>query len=190
MSDWGRATFGDPCRQCGFSWDMPQPAALALVARVPDELEAMLGATDGRQRKPDLTWSAGAYVCHIADNLRIWAERLAGLAAGDPGPVAPYDQDLLAEARRYDRVALAGALWSVRRSARDWADAVHEADAARVTLVHPERGALGVLDVVRTNAHDAHHHVADIAAILRCASSPPAPPRRPPSLSPADGRGR
>ena len=57
------------------------------------------------QRLPDLAWPAVAYVCHVSDNLRIWAERLAGLAAGDTHPVPPYDQDLLARARSYDEIA-------------------------------------------------------------------------------------
>ena len=32
----------------------------------------------------------------------------------------------------------------------------------RVTLVHPERGEQTLIDVVRSNAHDAYHHGWDI----------------------------
>src|SRR5271155_5849224 len=106
------------------------------------------------------------YVCHISDNLHIWAERLVGRASGDSRRVARYDQDLLARARRYDEIALAGALWSLDRAARDWADAVDGAHRAGVTLVHPDRGEQSLLDVVRSNAHDARPHCWDVRRSL------------------------
>lgn len=162
VSAWGRTTYGDPCAQCGFHWAVSQEEAVAIVKATPAELARVLSGLDGRQRHDALTWPAVAYVAHVGDNLRIWAERLAGLASGDPGPVAPYDQDLLALARRYDQLALAGALWSLAGAARDWADAVRLADDAGVTLVHPDRGPQSVLDVVRSNAHDACHHCWDV----------------------------
>jgi hypothetical protein len=163
MSEWGRATYGDPCGECGFRWTITMEQAIATVTTTPQEMDRMLGGTDGSQRHPDLAWPAVAYVCHVSDNLRIWAERLVALASGDTQPVARYDQDLLARARAYDEVALAGALWSLDRAVRDWTEAVGRADRAGVTLVHPDRGAQSLLDVVRSNAHDASHHCRDIA---------------------------
>jgi hypothetical protein len=145
---------------------MTQADAMALVDAVPAQLAGLLGDADGRQRHPDLTWPVVAYVCHVGDNLRIWAERLAGLAAGDPRPVAPYDQDLLARARGYDEIALSGALWSLARAAQDWTVAVGLADDAGITLVHRQRGEHGLLDVVRSNAHDAGHHCWDIRTTI------------------------
>jgi hypothetical protein len=174
MSEWGRVTYGDPCRECGFRWTITLEQAIATVTATPQDMGRMLSGTDGSQRLPDLAWPAVAYVCHVSDNLRIWAERLAGLAAGDTHPVPPYDQDLLARARSYDEIALAGALWSLDRSVRDWTDAVGLADRAGVTLVHPDRGEQSVLDVARSNAHDAWHHCRDIA---RTVDGPSAEPR-------------
>ncbi len=162
MSDWGRVTYGDPCGGCGFRWTISGEQAVATVTAAPEELARSLTGTDGGRRHPDLQWPVVAYVCHVSDNLRIWAERLAGLAAGDHRPVARYDPDLLAAARRYDAVALPAALWSLERAVRDWTDAVGLADRAGVTLVHPDRGAQSVLDVARSNAHDACHHCWDI----------------------------
>jgi len=165
----GPDTFGDPCRECGFAWSDSEDAAAAVVAAAPDVFDALLAGHSGTERHPALGWSAGAYVCHVADNLRIWAERLAALAGAPPGgalPVAPYDQDALARVRRYEEIAVAGALWSLRRAAADWHRAVASAGRADVTMVHPERGVLGRSDVVRTNAHDTAHHVHDVRRIL------------------------
>ncbi len=169
MSDWGRATYGDPCAGCRFSWAMTGDEAVSLVLATPAELARLVEGVDGSLRHADLDWSVVAYVCHVGDNLRIWAERLAALAAGDARPVGRYDQDLLAQARRYDEIALAGALWSLARAVEQWSEAVGRADRADVTLVHPDRGPQSVLDVVRSNAHDAHHHAADIRRTIDAA---------------------
>jgi hypothetical protein len=171
MSDWGRATYGDPCGECGFRWTVTRVQAVATVSAAHEELARTLAGTDGRQRHPDLRWPVVAYVCHVSDNLRIWAERLAGLAGGDHRPVVPYDQDALARARRYDEIALTAALWSLERAVRDWTDAVALADGAGITLVHPDRGAQSVLDVARSNAHDAHHHCWDIRRTIDATAS-------------------
>jgi hypothetical protein len=104
-------------------------------------------------------------VCHVTDNLRIWAERLVGAARGGVRAIAPYDASLLGRARSYESVALAGALWSLRDAAAAWMSAVQIAEAHDVVFDHPERGTQAVTDVVRSNAHDAHHHGWDIARI-------------------------
>jgi len=160
---WGAGTYGDPCRECGYRWDLHPDDAAAIVAGAVDSFREALGDGDGSARHPDLAWSAGEYVCHVVDNLRIWAERLAGATLGSPRPVAVYDADLLATARRYAGVPPAGALWSLGRAAADWRDAVTAACTAGVVLHHPDRGPQTVADVVRTNAHDVHHHVRDVA---------------------------
>jgi hypothetical protein len=135
---------------------------VATVKETAAGLRTLLVGADGSERHPDLTWSVVAYVCHVADNLRIWAERLAGMASGATRPVGRYDQDLLAQARRYDEVALGGALWSLDRAVEEWTDAVVQAEHVGVTLVHPDRGEQTLLDVVRSNAHDARHHRWDV----------------------------
>jgi hypothetical protein len=167
VSEWGRSTYGDPCRQCGFHWTISLEEAVATVGTTGAELTTALRGADGSERHADLGWSVVGYVCHVSDNLHIWAERLVGRASGDSRRVARYDQDLLARARRYDEIALAGALWSLDRAARDWADAVDLARRAGVTLVHPDRGEQSLLDVVRSNAHDAWHHCMDIRRSLQ-----------------------
>jgi hypothetical protein len=151
---------------------MSQDEAVALVTAIPGEFARLVEGVDGSCRHPDLTWPVVAYVCHVSDNLRIWAERLAALALGDLRPVAPFDQDLLAMARRYNDVSLAGALWSLARAVDDWNHSVLIADRASIILLHPERGEQTLAEVVRTNAHDAHHHGWDIR---RATDNVPAP---------------
>jgi hypothetical protein len=167
METWGQTVYGEPCRECGFHWSISLDDAVSLVRAVPTRYGEALRGRDGRQHHPDLDWSAGAYVCHVSDNLRIWAERLAGYSAGATGELAPYDGDLLAEARVYERVPIQAALWSLESAVNDWKRALDLAIEEDIVLVHPERGRQTVLDVARTNAHDAHHHEWDIRRCLR-----------------------
>lgn len=145
----------------GFSWAISVSDAKGLVERLPATLDDELVGVDGGERHPDLAWSVAAYVAHVGDNLRIWAERLAGIASGGPDVVASYDENLLASARVYDAVGLHGALWTLKRSVRDWLDAVEMAPDDLV-IVHSERGPLDLAEIVRSNAHDAAHHLWDI----------------------------
>lgn len=167
MSRWGEDLYGDPCRECRYDWSISQAEAVSLVLGVPEAYRELLTGADGHERHPELSWSVGAYVCHVGDNLRIWAERLAGIALGAPSTVAAYDENLLARARAYEGIALEGALWSLERAVGDWTEAVRLATEKGVVLVHPERGKQTVLDVVKSNAHDACHHQCDIERALR-----------------------
>ena len=120
----GQSVHGDPCRECGFEWLISPDEALALIRAAPYRYADTLQGRDGSQRQPDLDWSAGTYVCHVTDNLRIWAERLAGSALGAVGPVANYDGDLLARARAYERIPIRASLWSLHRATGDWTEAL------------------------------------------------------------------
>jgi len=166
VNDWGKSKYGDPCRECGFSWAMSPQAVIALVTDLPDSYSAMLRGADGSEQHPDLAWSVRAYVWHVADNLRIGAERLMGVVRGAPSRIPAYDENLLAKARRYEEMALEAALWSLTRSVRDWREAVKQADRKQVTLLHPERGVLTTAEAALFNAHDAFHHGWDIQRSL------------------------
>ena len=166
MNRWGPDTFGDPCRECGFEWSQSQDAAHAAVVAAPATIGALLDGHDGRSRGAGLQWTAGGYVCHVGDSIRVWAERLASTALGDPGPIGEYDQDLLAAARHYDDVGIRGARWSLRRAVADWEAAVELAIARDVAMVHPELGLMSLHDVVLIRAHDVTHHTRDIERSL------------------------
>ncbi|GAB3989768.1 hypothetical protein GCM10029978_115760 [Actinoallomurus acanthiterrae] len=171
MNAWGRALFGDPCRECGYDWSTAYEENVALVGAVPGRYAALLDGRDAALRHPDLDWTAGAYVCHVTDNLRIWAERLMAAALGGGRDITGYDDGLLARARAYDRVPVAGALWSLRHAAAAWVEAVERAMDAGVVLRHPDRGEQRTPDVAATNAHDAYHHEWDIRRTLESAPS-------------------
>ena len=166
MDNWGASLYGDPCRECGFTWTAGQAASIELIRNLPGSIdELILGAT-GTERLPSLGWNVSAYLAHMTDNTRIWAERLIAVARGADPHVVPYDPDLLAESRHYNEVALEGAKWSLRIAAQHWLDAVEEATPAGVVMLHSERGAMELFDVVASNAHDAHHHHWDLRRIL------------------------
>ncbi len=71
-----------------------------------------------------------------------------------------YNQNALAG---YSQRPLTGALWSLRFSVAFWVEVLTEATDAKVVVVHPTRGEQTASDVAGNNAHDAHHHLWDIA---------------------------
>ena len=166
MDPWGATVYGQPCGGCGFDWTTVSGEARDTVARLPQSYAALLATATGAERHPDLAWSVGEYVCHVADNLRIWAERLMGIAGGGPALVGGYDETALAEARNYPSIPLAAAMWSLDRSIADWLDAVDRADSSGVALIHPDRGRQTLAEVVVSNAHDGLHHRWDIERSL------------------------
>lgn len=166
MNEWGRRTFGDPCRECAYDWSLSRAEVCALVGAVPGRYAQILEGCDGTEQIEELDWPATAYVCHVADNLRIWAERLVASSAGMEVKIAPYDNELLAVARNYAAVPLSGALWSLGRAVDDWLNAVALVENLDVILVHPDRGPQDALDTARNNAHDAFHHSWDLTRIV------------------------
>jgi hypothetical protein len=164
---WWVSEYGDPCRECGFEWSQDPETAIAAVEAVPDRLDVLLAGRTGNERAPGTTWSAKAYVFHVADNLRIFAERLEGVSAGGSTALAAYDQDELAAARAYDAMSVQAALWSVRDAIRVWAAATRAALARRATTFHPERGELTAAEITRGPAHDAVHHLWDVTRAVQ-----------------------
>ena len=71
-----------------------------------------------------------------------------------------------AEARVYKEVPVEAALWSLTHAVREWREAMELATEGGVVVVHPDRGPQSVIDVSRTNAHDAYHHEWDIRRSL------------------------
>ena len=167
MNDWHRERYGDPCRECGFAWAITYREALGTADDVPARYAALLEGHDGTEQHPGLRWSAGAYVSHVTDNLRVWAERLSAAAQRSDGLLVAYDEQAMGEARGYGRLPLAGALWSLGRAEADWRTAVDLAAREHAVLHHPDRGEQTVEEVVVGNVHDAVHHQWDIERSLR-----------------------
>jgi hypothetical protein len=168
VTDWGPSTYGQPCRDCAFDWSVTLEDARARLATIPREYGEVLasaGAT-GTERHPALAWTVAGYVSHVADNLRIWTERLRGVASGATRQVGGYDENELAQARNYALIPIEAALWSLGLSVTEWGKAVDASRPAGVLMVHPERGELDLLAVVTSNTHDAHHHLWDVRRAL------------------------
>jgi uncharacterized damage-inducible protein DinB len=167
MDKWGAVLYGEPCRQCAFTWSAGLAPAISLMRGIPDSIDELVKCARGTERLPDLGWNVSGYLAHMTDNTRIWSERLIAVARGADARVVPYDPDLLAESRRSNEVALEGARWSLRIAVDAWLDAVAEAKLAEVVVLHSERRPMEVSDVVASNAHDAYHHRWDVTRILQ-----------------------
>jgi len=163
---WGSQLYGNPCRECDFSWEISAANAVSLVQKLPESYAARLAGATGKETCPDLDWSVSAYVSHVSDNLRIWSERLAGSRLSGESQVAGYDQDLLGVARHYGAINLQAALWSLNWAVAEWSDSIGLALVAGTELHHSDRGRQSTEDVARNNAHDASHHLWDIGRII------------------------
>ncbi len=171
MHEWAKSVYGDPCHQCGYSWAVETTDAITMVADVPGAYRSLVEGATGEERHATLDWSVSAYVCHVGDNLRIWAERLVGIAAGADRHVVGYDESALARARQYEAIPLPAALWSLTSAVADWRDAVRRSVPDGPLLLHPARGEQTLGEVVVSNAHDAFHHGWDIARTLEMVRS-------------------
>jgi hypothetical protein len=167
VDKWGATLYGEPCRECGFTWITELAAMTSLMRDLPDSIDGLVMGATGSERLPNLGWNVSGYVAHMTDNTRIWAERLIAVSRGGNPRVVPYEPDLLAEARHYNEVGLQGGTWSFRISVESWLPAVEEAEGASIVIEHSVRGDMQLFDVVASNAHDAYHHRWDLARILQ-----------------------
>ena len=167
MENWGADLYGDPCDGCGFAWSLAPQQAVRVVAELPTRLRVLLAEHTGYEQHPDLAWTPTAYISHVTDNLRNWAERLAGARLSGAVDVPGYDPDLVAQARHYNKIAPVAALWSLEHAVDAWVASVTAALEVGVVLRHATRGVQRAEDVARNNAHDGHHHAWDVERILQ-----------------------
>jgi DinB superfamily len=100
------------------------------------------------------------YVWHLVDVLRIGAERLLTLRLDPTRGIPCWDENLLAEARRYAQLSPGVGLAALEVAARQWLDTVAETPDADIE--HPQYGTLSTADLIRRNAHEVQHHLGDI----------------------------
>ena len=168
MNTFGINTYGDPCRECGFGWSTSLVVSAGLIADAPRRYAELLDGQDGTAQHQDLTWTAKAYVSHVADNIRIWAERLWSRATVGQELIRSYDQDALAAVRGYEHMPLETALWSLSHSVAAWNEALEATSDRDLSFSYPGRGVQTLTDIVQTIAHDTVHHEWDIARSLAC----------------------
>ncbi len=157
--------YGDPCRSCGYSWQLEVESMRGEMSDVPAKYRSILTGLTGKARHPDLTWNASSYVLHVADNLRMHGERMAGAARSGPYLFEQPSQDELAELRLYAAIPLESALWSLDVVVPSYLAIFDEARRADVDLPHRVRGVQKAADVLRGNLHDSLHHAWDLQRI-------------------------
>lgn len=157
-----RADAEGGCRECGFTWTLGVDEAVAHIRSAPQRYRSHLADRDGSARPAPDVWSPSAYVWHLADAFRVWAERLHAIAADGQARLAGFDPDELAAVRAYDAQPQSAGLWTLSRAVGDLDAALEEVDAA-TTFSHPEWGPGDVGDVLRWLAHEAVHHELDVS---------------------------
>lgn len=152
------------CAECGFDWQLAREDAIDLVAQAGDAAAAAItGIHDPAQRTGE-AWSASMYLWHLVDVLRIGTERLLTLTH-DPGHgITCWDENALAEARRYQQLSPAVGLLVLRSTAQAWVTTAATTPAG-VEVRHPQFGVLGAPEIMRRDAHEIHHHLMDIDRI-------------------------
>jgi hypothetical protein len=149
------------CAECGFDWEAARQEAVALVAAGPGRAAAALAGVPDPLRRDGERWSASMYVWHLVDVLRIGTERLLTLAIDPARGIPCWDENALAEVRRYQQLSPGVGLVVLRSAAREWAQAA-EAGPVTAEVSHPQFGTLTAVDVIRRNAHEVRHHLMDI----------------------------
>ncbi len=89
------------------------------------------------------------------------AERLLTLIHDPERGITCWDENALAEARRYQQLSPAVGLIVLRSAAEAWT-ATAAVAPADIQVHHPQFGSLGALEIIRRNAHEVHHHLMDI----------------------------
>jgi hypothetical protein len=101
------------------------------------------------------------YLWHLVDGLRINTERLLTLTHDSACGLPCWDENALAEARRYQQLSPVVGLIVLRSAAQEWVTAAAAAPAD-IQVRHPRFGVLGAVEVIRRSAHEVHHHLMDI----------------------------
>ncbi len=152
----------DPCPECGFSWDISAEEGMSIVSGSPSRITGVVEGADGVTRRPAPgVWSPNSYLWHLVDVLRIGGERLL-TASLDPAAGIPcWDENALAEVRRYDSLSPRVGVVAYEAAVMQWL-AVARSVAGDASVEHPEFGTLTAADIIRRNAHEVRHHELDI----------------------------
>jgi hypothetical protein len=149
------------CAECGFDWQMARQDAIELVAQAPDAAAAAISGLKDPAQRAGGRWSASMYVWHLVDVLRIGTERLLTLTHDPDRGITCWDENTLAEARRYQQLSPAVGLIVLRSATEAWTTTAAVAPAG-LEVRPPQFGTLGAVEIIRRNAHEVHHHLMDI----------------------------
>lgn len=149
------------CAECGFLWQTEGPDARGTVDAAAERFAELLpGDAANVPVAPD-RWSPSAYVWHVGDLVRAWAERLHSLSVAPATPWAGFDPDELADARHYEALPPTTAAWALARSTEALQHSLDGLDPD-LAFEHPEWGQGTVTDALRWLAHEVEHHDLDV----------------------------
>ena len=132
-----------------------------MVAESPSQFVQAFGKVHPTASGRPGAWSPTEYLWHMVDVLRIGTERLWTLTIDPDAGVPSWDENDLAQVRRYGDLSLAVGLMAYGRAAEDWVTAAQDAFPDAQTT-HSELGTITAVEVIRRNAHEAQHHLLDI----------------------------
>lgn len=154
-----------PCPTCAHDLGRPGADHLEVITGAPQRFRrALAGVGQAVAATPpaDGSWPAVAYLWHVVDVLRLGADRLWALVLDPDVPIAPWDADELASARRYRVLGVHSGLHALEHAARHWADAYRSCPPTAVAH-HPEIGPMTRDVLAGHNAHEVVHHAHDVA---------------------------
>jgi hypothetical protein len=154
------------CPTCGYRWSIDETDALALIEAGPDRYDAILAGKDGMRHQPDGSWNATAYLWHLTDLMRSWAERWVQIREAPGSRLVGFDPDVLAEARGYRSLPTHPGLWALRSSVDTFIE-VTSMITPETSFEHGDWGTGDVADALRWLGHEIHHHVGDVVARAR-----------------------
>lgn len=148
------------CPECGFDWSTGRNDCVVIVRQAPDGAAAAIDSITDPTEQHGSRWSPSMYVWHLVDVLRIGAERLITIKLDPAHGIPCWDENLLAEARRYRQLSVSAGVKALANASRQWLEAVDY--TPETTVEHPVFGTLTTLDVIRRTAHEVQHHLWDI----------------------------
>ena len=151
------------CPACGFDWSIHPADALNVIESSPGRFEDALAGKDGMKSQADGSWNATAYLWHLTDLARSWAERWVQISEMPGSRLVGWDPDELAEVRDYRSLPTSAGLWALRSSVATFVG-VTAMVAPDTPFEHGDWGIGNVGDGLRWLAHEFHHHVGDVAA--------------------------
>jgi S-DNA-T family DNA segregation ATPase FtsK/SpoIIIE len=171
----------EPCAECGYSYAALRREELApelrTLARRYDEVLA--GTDEGRLRAhPTIgVWSALEYGCHVRDVVTVQRGRVLQACAEDQPDFAPMGRDERVLRERYNEqvpVVVAGQITAGADALAKTLEALGDPGWDRTGVYHWPTTEVRTVDWIgRHTVHEAVHHLADIAALVRLTSSEP-----------------
>jgi len=149
------------CPACGFDWSIDAGDALTVIVSSPDRFEAALAGKNGMKSQEDGSWNATAYLWHLTDPARSWAERWVQISEMPGSRLVGWDPDELAEVRGYRSLPTSAGLWALRSAVETFVE-VTAMMAPDAPFEHGDWGKGDVADGLRCLRHEFHHHEADV----------------------------